>query len=259
MKFSVKPKILIYLVLGSGVLGLALRYLLYATGTDSQGLLAASHFARYLIWILTAVTLAGLFLLTRQISGPELYRDCFPASTPAGIGGILAAIGVLLTTITEASAGTGAAEMACTVLGYVAALVLLFVGVCRLCGMQPGFLFHAVLSIYFALRMVAQYRHWSSDPQLMDYCFHLCACVGLMLTSYHHAAFGAELASHKRLWFFSLATVYLCCLALAGPENQLFYLTCGIWLFTNLSSLEAKPRRQRPSLNLDTEPGPQEG
>lgn len=258
MKISVKPNTIKYLVLGAGALGLLLRYLLYATGTDDQGLLVRDHFARILIWLLTAVTLAGLFVLTRKITGPEPYRDRFPASTPGGIGCILAAGGTLLTTISEMPNATGSAELVCTVLGFAAALILLLLGICRLTGFEPGFLLHAVLCVYFALRMVAQYRYWSSDPQLMDYCFHLLACVGLMLASYHHAAFGAEMGSHRQLWFFSLAAVYLCCLTLAGPEDQLFYLTCGIWLFTNLTSLTAKPRRQRPALDLQERKTPEE-
>lgn len=250
MKISVKPATLKYLVLGAGALGLLLRFLLYATGTDDQGLLVRGHFSSYLMWILNTVVLVGLFLLSRSITGPELYRDCFPTSTPAGIGCILAAVGVLITTIAEASA-TDTTQLLCTVLGFAAVLILLFLGFCRLCGFEPNFLFPAVLCVYFAIRMVSQYRNWSADPQLQDYCYHLCACVGLMLTAYHHAAFGAGMGSHRQLWFFSLATVYLCCLTLAGPENQLFYLTTGIWLFTNLTSLAAKPRRRRPALNLE--------
>ena len=255
MKITVKPNTLKYLVLGAGALGMLLRFLLYATGTDDQGLLSRSHFAHYLVWILTAVTLAGLFLFSRSITGPDLYRDCFPTSTPAGIGCILAAVGILITTITESTAESGSAELVCTVFGFAAALILLFLGVCRLCGLEPSFLCEAVLCVYFAIRMVSQYRHWSSDPQLMDYCFHLCACVGLMLSTYHHAAFGVGMGRHRSLWFFSLATVYLCCMTLAGPENQLFYLTCGIWLYTNLTGLTAKPRRRRPTLNLQEEHG----
>ena len=253
MKISVKPNILKYLVLGAGALGLLLRFLLYATGTDDQGLLARGHFVHYLIWILTVVTLVGTFLLSRSISGPEFYRDCFPACVPGGIGCILAAVGILITTIAEMSDGAGSAELACTVLGFAAALILLFLGFCRLSGFEPSFLFEAVLCVYFAVRMVAQYRYWSADPQLMDYCFHLLACVGLMLSAYHHAAFAAGMGSHRQLWFFSLAAVYLCCLALAGPEDQLFYLTAGIWLFTNLTSLAAQPRRRRAALNLEDE------
>lgn len=250
MKLSVKPATLKYLILGAGALGLLLRFLLYATGTDDQGMLVRGHFCNFLLWILNAAVLAGLFLLTRQIRGPELYRDCFPTSTSAGIGCVLGAAGVLITSIREASADD-ATQLVCTVLGFATALVLLFLGLCRLCGFEPHFLFPAVLCVYFAIRMVSQYRHWSADPQLQDYGYHLCACVGLMLTAYHHAAFGAELGNHRRLWFFSLVTVYLCCLTLAGPANHLFYLTMGIWLFTNLTNLTAKPRRRRPALHLE--------
>jgi len=144
------------------------------------------------------------------------------------------------------------------ILGFVSAAALAAAGFCRLTGTKPFFLLFAAACLYFALRMVCQYRHWSSDPQLQDYCFLLLACVGLMLTAYHHGAFGAEMGSHRDLWFFSLMAAYLCCLSLAGPRSQLFSLGCGIWAFTNLSHLSARVRRQRPSLNLEEAPGIEE-
>ena len=143
-------------------------------------------------------------------------------------------------------------------MGFASSAALAVVGLCRLMGMKPFFLLHVVPCIYFAFRMVCQYRFWSSDPQLQDYCFQLLACVTLMLMSYHHAAFGADIGRHNRLWFFSLISVYLCCLSVASPEGRLLYLGTGIWAYTDLSSLTPKLRRQRPSLNLEEEPGAEE-
>lgn len=256
MKLSVKPAVLKYLVLGAGILGLVLRAWLYAAGTDDSGLLVRGHIAGILLWVLTAVALVGAFCLSRGITGPEKQQDSFPSSSAGGAGAVAAAVGVLAATISEMSAAPNALVTLCTVFGFAAAVVLVFLGVSRLMGQTPHFLLHAALCAYFAVQMVYQYRYWSSDPQLQDYCFQLCACAGLMLTAYHHAAFGADMGSHRSLWFFSLATVYLCGPALAGPGNRLFYLGCGIWAFTNLSSLTAQPRRQRPALNLeDDAPG----
>lgn len=250
MKLSVKPNILKYLVLGAGALGLLLRFLLYATGMDEQGLLLRNHICSYLIGALNIAAAAAIWLLTRTVKGPELYRECYPTSIPAGVGCILAALGILITTLGELSAANST-QLLVTVLGFAAVLMLVLLSFCRLCGYEPFFLFYAVVCVYFAIRMVSQYRQWSADPQLQDYCYQLCACVGLMLTSYHHAAFGAGMGNHRRLWLFSLATVYLCCLTLAGPSGQLFYLSAGIWVFTNMTNLTAKPRRRRPTLNLE--------
>ncbi|MBQ7801337.1 MAG: hypothetical protein IJ375_03315 [Oscillospiraceae bacterium] len=257
MKISVKPNLLKYLALGAGALGLLLRWLLYATGTDDQGMLLRSHPSQYLLWLLSAAALAGAYLLTRSITGPERYDDCFHTSALSGVGCLLAAAGILITTISNMSDPPDSVTLIMWILGYGAAAALAVAGFCRLAGMKPSFLFYVVLSAYFAVRMVCQYRQWSSDPQLQDYCYQLLACVALMITAYHHAAFGTELGSHKSLWFFSLAAVFLCCLCLAGPGDQLFYLGSGIWAFTGLSSLTPRARRQRPDLNLE-ESAPEE-
>lgn len=255
MKISVKPAILKYLVLAAGGLGLVLRALLYALTTDEQGLLARNHPLAILLSALTIVVLAGVFLLSRSITGPERYSDCFQPSLPGGIGCMLAAVGILITTISEMGSASDSVDLVVRVMAFAAIGALIVAGLSRLMGSRASFLFYVALCLYFCVRMVSQYRHWSSNPQLQDYCFHLLACVGLMLTAYHHAAFGADMSSHRNLWFYALATVYLCCVSLAGPEHQLFYLGTGIWAFTSLSNLTPKKRRQRPNLNLEEEPG----
>lgn len=254
MKLSVKPQLLKYLVLGAGGLGLILRILLYTTGTDAKGLLVSGHWAHVLLWLLTAIVAVGTFLLTRSIQGPERYQDCYPASVPAAAGALILGVMLLITTVSELSAVDSSLQILLTVLGFGSALSLGVVAYCRLCGAKPLFLFHAALCVYFALRMVCQYRSWSSDPQLMDYCFYLCAYVGLMLTAYQQAAFDADMGNHRALWLLSLLTVYLCCLSLKGTRDTMLLLCAGVWAFTNLTNLTVKTRRQRPSLNLDDLP-----
>lgn len=253
MKFTIKPKDLTYLTLGAGGLGLVLRILLYTTGMDDKGLLKSGHVANILIWLLTGLVLAGLFLLTRKITGPERYQDAFPVSGVGAIGSVLAAAGILIDTISLLGNRVGLQDTICSIAGFIAVAALVLTGLCRLGGYKPSFLCHALLSAYFALRLVCQYRAWSWDPQLQDYCFQLFACVGLMLTAYYRAAFEADMGSHHKLWFVSLLTVFLCCMALAGKQDHLFYLTAAVWAWTNLSNLTVRPRRRRPALVLEDE------
>lgn len=253
MKFSMKPTLLKYLVLAVGGIGLVLRALLYALATDEAGLLPRNHPLAILLTALAVAVLAGLLLLCRPITGPERHHDCFHPSIPGAIGCLLAAAAILLTTISELSGPTDSVGLIVRVLGFVSVATLLVAALSRMMGSKAPFLFYVALCLYFCLRMVSQYRSWSSTPQLQDYCFQLLACVSLMITAYHHAAFHVDMGRHRSLWFFSLISVFLCCLSLAGPENQLFYLGTGAWAFTNLSNLTARKRRQRPNLQLEEE------
>lgn len=254
MKSSIKPEKLKFLTLGVGGLGLALRIVLYATGTDDKGLLARNHWACTAVWLLTAAVALLLFFQTRHIQGPEAYRDAFPVSYVSGLGAIAMGVVVLVTTISGLKNLDTNLGRVLTVVGFVAAVSLVFIGICRLMGMKPLFLCHGAVCIYFALRMVSQYQLWSSDPQLQDYVFYLMAYVCLMLTAYHHAAFDAGMGVHRWLWLLSLASVYLCCLSLKGNQDIWLLFTAGIWAFTNLTTLTVKPRRQRPALILDDAP-----
>lgn len=253
MKLSVTPKKLQYLTLGAGGLGLALRVVLYATGTDEKGLLVSGHWAGGAIWILTAAAALFLFFLTRKIQGPAQYKDAHPVSYAAGLGAIAAGVAILVTTIGGMSADGTTLRIVLTTVGFAAAAALVFIGICRLMGMKPLFLCHAAVCVYFALRMVSQYQLWSSDPQLQDYVFYLMAYVFLMLTAFQQAAFDADMGNHAALWGVTLASVYLCCLSLKGSRDTWLLFAAGIWAFTNLTTLTVKPRRQRPTLILDEE------
>lgn len=250
MKLTVKPQLLKYLILGAGGLGLALRVILYATGIDGRGLLVQGHWAHIALWLLTLAAAAAILLSTRKLEGTA---DSHPASLSAAVGAFAAAVGIGLTTVSEFAEFSNRLHLIVWVLGLCSTVAMVGIGVSRLTGRMPYFLLHAVVCVYFALRMVAQYQMWSSDPQLLDYCFYLSSYVALMLTAYHHAAFDADMGSHRSLWCFSLASVYLCCLSLKGNWDTLLLLGCGIWAFTNLTNLTALPNSQPPVPALDAD------
>lgn len=237
MSLAVKPNQLKLTFLCAGIIGLALRAILYATAVDEKGLLLTGHWAEICVWILTAVAALGLLLLLRKCSGPNQYGSAFPASPVRAAGCILAACGILLSGAPEAvEEKLAVAEL---VLRFVSAAALMAVGYCRLTGRKPFFLLHGAVCLYLALRMVCRYRLWCSDPQLQNYCFSLGAYVALMLTAYQFAAFDADMVSHRQLWVCGLSAVYLCLLALVGSESFLM-LCCSIWVFTNLSCLSSR-------------------
>lgn len=235
-----------YLVPAAGGLGLALRVLLYATGIDGRGLLVRGHWAATALCILSAAVLAGVFLLTRKLDGAVDHGAAYPASKAAAAGAFVAMLGLGLTTVREFATFSNRLHLIAWLLGLCATLFMGCIGICRLKGKKPSFLLGATVCLYFALRMVSRYQRWSADPQLYDYCFYLMAYVALMLTAYQHAAFDADMGSHRSLWLYSLMAVYLCCVSLKGTSDTFLLLGCGIWAFTNLTKLQqqAAPRQE---------------
>ena len=131
-------------------------------------------------------------------------------------------------------------ELAAAVSGMVAGIGLLLVAICRLMGKKPSFLCHSALSIFFALQLISQYRRWSADPQLMDYCFYLIALICLMITGYFMASFEAEMRSPRALLFFSMAATFFCLLALPESGDAPMLIACALWAFTCSPQMQTK-------------------
>lgn len=243
MKSPVKADTLKYLVPVAGVVGLALRILLYATGIDGRGLLVRGHWAAILLCVLTLAVLAGAFLGTRRLNGSRKHRAVYPASMVAADGALVAAIGIGVTTVMEFAEFSSRLHLIIWVLGLCSTIIMGYLVFCRLKGRKVSFLLYVILCLYFALRMVSRYQNWSADPQMQDYCYYLMAYVALMLTAYQHAAFHAGMGKHRALWFCSLMAAYLCCVSLKGATDPFLLLGCGIWSFTNLTRLVP---RQKP-------------
>lgn len=252
MKKYFRPRYLPVLTLLAGILGMLLRVWLYATGIDDKNLLIQGHPADILVWILTVITVAGLFYLTQPLKGQGGYRSNFPASLPGAIGCWVLAAGLFITALGDLMSGSDRIVMIAGILGVLCVPAMVFAGYSRYCGTRSSFLLYALLSVYYIARMVCQYRLWSADPQLQDYCFQIFACVGLMLTAFQRAAFDVKMGRRRSYAFLSLVTFFFCCLSIPHCEQKLLYLVNAVFLLTNLCSL--RPMRRRPAVESPEAP-----
>lgn len=233
-----KPVWLPLFTLIAGLAGLGLRLWLFLGGTDDRGLLVAGHPAGILVFVLTAVFLVVLGLWVRPLTPVGKYQKLFPARPLAGIGCAAAAAGILYVDIRDLIARQDIITVITLVLGAVAAAALVVLGICRWKGKRPSFGLRAVVTVYFMLHLVSQYRLWSAESQLQVYFFPLMASVFLMLTAYHGAVLDAEKNGSRRFYVFtSQAALFFCFLSLHGTSWP-FYLTMGLWLAFDLCSLK---------------------
>lgn len=241
MKQLLKPAYLPWLTLIAGAMGLLLRLWLYATGVDETGLLVTGHPAETLVWLLSIAVMALLLLGTTSLVAAPKYQFNFPPSIFGAVGCGLAALCIAIISVTEVMNNSDTLVLICGVLGLFAAASLVVLALLRFQGTQPNVLFHAIVCMYFMLRLVSLYRHWSADPQLQDYCFQLLATVFLMLSTYYRATFDVHMGFRRPLVICHLAAVYFGCLCLTERTGILFYLATGIWMFTDLCSLAPLP------------------
>lgn len=232
MNRFLKPKYIPAFVLGSGILGAALRLWLFTAGVDSKGLIRAEHPANALTFILTAVVLGALYLCLPKAKGGK-YR--YTPSLPAAIGCWVAAAGILIADFREVSSLHDRVTVVSFILGLAAAGALIMLGLCCLRGLRPNVLLHACVTVYLMVHLISQYRVWSAEPQLQEYVFQLLASVFLMLATYHRTTLDNGSGNRRLYRFFRYGALFFCCLAVVGGD-WLFYLSMGLWIALGLGT-----------------------
>lgn len=241
MKKFFNPKFLPWFILATGSMGLLLRTWLLTDGFDEKGLLTAGHPAEWLLWLLTVVTLGLLAIGCLPLTEAPKYSFNFPASPLGAAGEIMAASGVLAVSVLNFSTKLDTFALVAFGAGLLAVPALGLCAWCRLKGNQPPFYLHGIVCVFWMLRLVVQYRIWSPDPQLQDYCFQLLATVFLMLASYQRTVFDADHGDRRMYTIFHLAALFFCFLSIPFCQDWPLYLGCGAWIITNLCSLIPMP------------------
>lgn len=246
MKKYLNPDLLPLVTLGLGTIGMLLQLWQYLGGREENGLLLSGHISGVLLLILTAIALILILIFTWQLNQGSKYRYNFPMSLPGCLGAAAGAVGLLVAAVADLSRNDLLSTIS-GVLGLLAAVSLCVLAWCRLRGRQPNVLFHICVTVYLMLHLIYQYRVWSSEPQLLRYCYPLLATVCIVLSCYQSAAFDGNLGARRPHAFFHLAAVYFCCLSLIGDHEPGFYLTMLAWMFTDICRLSPMPHQAQES------------
>lgn len=251
MKNLLNPKNLPALTAGLGVIGLALRWLLYAVAPDEKNLLPLYHPLEIALWLVTAAAVALIVVTVRKLDGSNRYADNFGPSLPAAAGHFVAAAGILLTVLMTDMDMSGAVVKAWKVLGFLSAPALVLAGLGRMQGKRPMFLSHMVVCLFFVLHILNNYQIWSGNPQLQDYVFSLFGGAALMLFVFYQAAFEVGLGKRRMQLATGLLAVFFGCVALSGSGYPMLYFGGAVWAFTDLCALTPVPKRQRPAMESE--------
>lgn len=178
-----------------GVICLALRGWLLATGLDDRGLLDTAHPGNRLSWLVTLlVALLLAFSLGQRQAVRLVPSKKMAAGSVAQILGYLAAGLSLL----EGQGQTLHLPAAVVAFAAAACAVWMLVCLCRRKRVRP--LFYAPSVLFFLLLLVCRYQIWNSEPE-PQYCFfHIMSLVGLALTAYIRG----QMAMCRKNWKFYL-------------------------------------------------------
>lgn len=243
-KQTIGPVPVLGLTLAGGAVGIFLRLRMLSMGYDGQGIQIPNSWPYVTLWVLSGLFLLGLALLCRRMGDRASYEENFSASPLAAVGAFLGAVGLLACSTVKLLGNPDVFDLIVNILGLAAASALAVSGYLRLSGRQsaPALM---VVSLYLATWLVSQFRRWSADPQLGDYCFQLLACVFAMLASYQLAGFPLKRGRRRAAIFCTMATVFFCLISLVDGAVWPFYAAIALWLLTGGCSLSRPAPRRR--------------
>ena len=242
---TLRNRFLIYVpTLLCAVAALGLHRYMMETCIDEWGLLIPGNLPGRLLWALGIAFPAGLMLLLRTIGGEGSYADNFPRFLLGGCLMLSAGVVLLMNAKTVSlpplpampvqtqgmsSALSGFADGAMQVLPWLAGGSMLVLGVYRMAGRRPHFLFSGSICLFYMLMLVQNYRRWSADPQLHEYCFPLLALVLLLLCSFHRTCCDAGIIQRKKLLLTGLTAAVCSAGAISSGFLPGFCLASALW------------------------------
>lgn len=194
------------------------------------------------LWIVTAVVLIGLAVLSSGMGSRSAYAENFKPFWPATVGAWLAASAFFVQSVLELTGPGAPLQRVVSVLGLFSASALLVQGYLRQKGRISAPL-GMLVCLFLGIRLVMNFRQWSIDPLVGDFCFELLADVCVLLACYHTIGFAFSSGRRRTSIFFSMAASFLCCICMA--DGGFFYPACFVWILTGCCSLNYPPRPRR--------------
>lgn len=130
--------------------------------------------------------------------------------------------------------------------GFVTAACWLWTALVRYRGGKPQVWLFLVPVLFFALRLVINFRFWSRDPAILDYCYALFAHISITCALLHMGSFCFDKGGRRVTVFFCLCGVFFGAASMAGARPRELCVMGGVvlWLLTNLWLL-LRPGKRR--------------
>ena len=113
---------------------------------------------------------------------------------------------------------------------------------------RPSPLLYMGLTLSLLLKLIPEFRAWSADPIISDYCFRLFAMLCVLCLSFHLGGFSMDAGKRRISVFYCIAGLCFCLIAAAdgGAVDALTYLAYALFLGAELWELMTRARRRRP-------------
>lgn len=213
---------------------------------DESGLVIAGSGKGPLTWLCLAMTLVwavyAFYLRPRKKASAIASGSVgvFAASLVGAAGVALGSVAVIADLQSQTDLLLGA-------FGLVAALCWVVIALDRFRQRPVPAVLFMVPALFFAVKLIFEFRGWSRDPMILDYCFDLLALICVMCASFHLGGFCFDVGRRRITVFFCCCGVMFGAAAMAGGLIRELCMTGGamVWLLANLWLLLRPSRKSR--------------
>lgn len=215
----------IWILLGTGLTaaaGFVLR------GWQARRGLVPGDVSVWCLGLLCAAAAAALAAVCRGLEKREVYTESFSSGTAELAVSLAGAALVLAGALLGLLRGEGRLVPA---LGVLAALCFGATAWQRSRGTVPLYVFHAAPCLYLVVKLILEFKQWSVDPAVLDYCFDLFFAISAMCAVFHLGSFCFDKGQRRVSVFWCLSCVVFAAVGLAdgGLARCLLLAGMGVW------------------------------
>lgn len=235
MKQKKQRSIALPLLLSAACLGFCLRFWQLHTSRDSQGLWQSTSAPVLALLALSVCAVMFFIFLSRRCTQRPGFAENFPAGIASSPGYLVGGVLLALSGLCDARTQVSTAQL----LGWCALLPaasLCWHGYARYSGKTPGLLSGCLPVIWLIVRIIVDFKSWSTNPAVLDYCYQLFGLLCAMLGSFHTAGFSINIGKRRITLFWCMAGVYFCTVSFADGTlaTGLTYAAFALILLQNV-------------------------
>ncbi len=237
------PVMIITIILAG--LGFFLRRSQLQTAFDAIGVIPGSKMPLIWVTILVVLLFAAISFLLRK---RKKYQTLSSTRMLPLVGGCLAGVLLAAGSIMSLLSMEQKADLIVGLGGILAALCWVVVSVLRHRGAKAHAALYLLPVLFLVVDLVCQFRLWTRDPVILDYCFDLLALIAAMCALIHLSGYCFDQGGRRITVFYALCGVFFSAVSMAGtPVAELLsYLGVAVWLLVQLwLLLRPMPRKPR--------------
>lgn len=249
------------LLLIASLAGGALRFWSMGVAVAAGGLPVADHISTYLSAALSLIMVAVFLAVSLRSPGRSGKKEVLTYTGSqlfqAMGGAILILAGVVVEFVENLLSIPSTSALVMCLGGFCAGICLMLVAYTRKTGSHTHPAAHLLPIVYLVIKLILNFKNWSTDPIILDYCFILFALIFTLLAFYNSTGFFFDKGKPRKTLFYSLLAVFFSTMAaaegLGGGSVSTFicYLGFLFWCLPVISAMLV-PRAPDPQPKKET-------